>query len=187
MRILWPPPPLGLGTTLNLAYCSAETRVLLRHWRQIPFLGLVMPLLMLILDQTFFGGVSLQRVRELGVEPLWFRLLVVVYSGITEEVLFRLFLATVVAWFMYLALTRLNREAKAIAQWSGVLVSAAMFGLAHVGNLPDVVHPVLRAVTINGVAGLVLGWLYWWRGLEMAILTHVAAIGVLYIVLPPFL
>lgn len=56
-----------------------------------------------------------------------------------------------------------------------------MFGLAHVGNLPDVAHPVLRAVSVNGIAGIILGWLYWWRGLEMAILTHMLASVVLYI------
>jgi hypothetical protein len=188
MPIRWPPTPLGLGKPLNLASSSPETRdQLWRYWWLVPVLGLVTPLIMLSIDFVLFSGVSLQRVRDLGSEPLGFRMLVVVYSGITEELLYRLFLATFVAWLAYSALSRFITEPKVLAQWFGVLVSALMFGLAHVGNLPDVAHPILRAVTINGVAGLILGWLYWWHGLEMAILTHMFAITVLYFAIPVFL
>ena len=190
MKIAWPPRPLGLGTPLNLATLSPETRTLLgRSWWLIPVLGLATPLLMLGIDQVLFGGASLQRVRDLGSQPLGFRLLVVLYSGVTEELLYRLFLASLVAWLAHVALSGFTRQAepRAFAQWLGILVAAVLFGLAHVGNLPDVANPVLRAVTINGVAGVVLGWLYWWRGLEMAMLTHMVAIVVLYIAIPPFL
>lgn len=68
--------------------------------------------------------------------------------------------------------------------WSFNIV---FFGLAHVGNLPNVPHPVLRAVAVNGVAGIAFGWLYWWRGLEIAILTHMVAIAGLYVGVPVFL
>jgi len=142
---------------------------------------------MLVIDHVLFAGVSLQRVRDLGSQPLGFRILVVLYSGVTEELLYRLFLATFVAWLAHMAISRFTRAPTALAQWLGILVAALMFGLAHVGNLPDVAQPVLRAVTVNGAAGLILGWLYWWRGLELAILTHMVAIVVLYIAVPPFL
>jgi len=188
MKIRWPPPPLGLGTPLNLAFLSAESRLLLRRsWWLVPVLGLLTPLLMLTIDHVLFGGASLSRVRELGSEPLVFRLLVVVYSGVTEELIYRLFFSTLVAWLAYGALSRLDVGLEHLAQWLGILVAAFMFGLAHVGNLPDVPHPVLRAVAVNGVAGVILGWLYWWRGLELAVFTHMVAIVVLYIAVPVFL
>jgi len=188
MKIHWPPRPLGLGTPLNLASSSTETQRLLRDslWLA-PALALVTPLLMLAIDQLLFQGVSLQRVRELGSQPLAFRLLVVLYSGISEELIYRLFFATLVAWLAHSLLSRINNNWQAGAQWIGILVAAFLFGLAHVGNLPDVAHPVLRAVAVNGVAGVILGWIYWWRGLELAILTHMLAIVVLYIVVPIFL
>lgn len=129
----------------------------------------------------------MQRVRDLGSQPLGFRILVVLYSGVTEELLYRLFLATFVAWLAHMAVSRFTTEPRVLAQWLGILVAALMFGLAHVDNLPEVAHPVLRAVTVNGAAGLILGWLYWWRGLEVAILTHMVAIVVLYIAVPLFL
>jgi len=188
MKIRWPPPSLGLGTPLNLASASPEARALVgRSWWLVPVLGLATPFLMLVIDHVLFAGVSLQRVRDLGSQPLGFRILVVLYSGVTEELLYRLFLATFVAWLAHMAISRFTRAPTALAQWLGILVAALMFGLAHVGNLPDVAQPVLRAVTVNGAAGLILGWLYWWRGLELAILTHMVAIVVLYIAVPPFL
>ncbi len=149
--------------------------------------GLVTSFLMLAIDQVSFGGVSLERVRDLGSQPLGFRALVVLYSGVSEELLYRLFLATFVAWLAHMAFSRFTRQARTLAQWLGILVAAFLFGLAHVGNLPNAAHPVLRAIAVNGVAGLVLGWFYWWRGLEAAILTHMVAIVVLYIVVPLFL
>ena len=188
MKVRWPPPPLGLGTPFNLALCSAESRLLVRRsWWLVPVLGFVTAFIMLAIDFILFGGASLLRVRELGSEPLPFRLPVVAYSGVTEELIFRLLLSTLVAWLVYAVLARLGPLRKPLAQWFGILLAAFMFGLAHVGNLPEVEHPVLRAVTVNGVAGVILGWIYWWRGLELSMLTHMAAIMVLYIVVPPFL
>lgn len=185
MKLRWPPPPLGLGTPLNLALATPSTRsALLRAWWLLAALGVLVPLLMLLVDQVLFAGASLERVRELGSQPLHIRLLIVVYSGVTEELIYRLFVATLVAWITHRVVFRLSRHAKPLAQWTGVFVAAFLFGLAHVGNLPDIAHPVLRAVTINGIAAIVLGWLYWWRGLEAAIFTHMVAITVLYIGVP---
>jgi membrane protease YdiL (CAAX protease family) len=185
MKLRWPPSPLGLGTPLNLALAAPNTRsMLLQAWWLPALLGVVVPGLMLVVDHALFAGASLQRVRELGSQPLPFRLLIVVYSGVTEELIYRLFIATFVAWLIHRALSRLSFDPKPLAQWAGVLVAALLFGLAHVSNLPGVPHPVLRAVIINGIAAIVLGWLYWWRGLEMAILTHMVAIVVLYIGVP---
>jgi hypothetical protein len=188
MKLRWPPAPLGIGTPLNLALAASSTRaLLLRVWWLPLVTGLLVPLLMLLVDQLLFAGASLERVRDLGSQPLPIRLLIVVYSGVTEELIYRLFVATLVAWLAHRALHRLSRHSRPLAQWTGILVAAFFFGLAHVGNLPDVAHPVLRAVTINGMAAIVLGYLYWWRGLEAAILTHMVAITVLYIGVPLFL
>lgn len=188
MKVRWPPQPLGLGTPLNLATLSVDTRpLLMRSWWIILVLGFMVPLLMLLIDQLLFAGISFTRVRELGSEPLPMRLLIVVYSAVTEELIYRAFIATLVAWLTFKGASRLLPEPKSLSQWTGVLIAALAFGLAHVGNLPDVPHPVLRAVTINGIAGIALGWLYWWRGLEAAILTHMVAIMVVYIGLPAFL
>jgi Type II CAAX prenyl endopeptidase Rce1-like len=185
IQFRWPPQPLGLGTPLNLALASAGTRPLaLRNWWLPLVAGVAASIAVLLVDQAFFAGASLGRVREIGAQPLSTRLAIMIFSAITEELIYRLFIATLVAWLVWLVVSRLYREPKQLAQWVGILVAAYLFGLAHVPGLVNVAHPVLRAVTINGIAGIVLGWIYWWRGLELGILTHMVAIATIYIVVP---
>jgi hypothetical protein len=110
-----------------------------------------------------------------------------ILSAVEEELIYRVFIATLAAWLVWLAVSNFYREPKQFAQWVGILAAAYLFGLAHVPGLSNVAHPVLRAVTINGIAGIVLGSIYWWRGLELAILTHMVAIATVYIVVPLFI
>jgi membrane protease YdiL (CAAX protease family) len=187
IQFRWPPSPLGLGNPFNLALAAPTTRsLLLGSWWLPLVVGVAVPMVMLLVDHLFFAGASLERIREVGSAPLTTRLLIVPYYGVLEEVIYRLFLATLVAWVGYLAIRAFVFEAKAkqFAQWLGILVAAFFFGLAHVGNLPNIAHPILRAVTLNGILGIALGWIYWQRGLEASILTHMVGIIVLYICVP---
>ena len=67
-------------------------------------------------------------------------------------------------------------------------VTALLFGLGHL-PATAVVWPltplvVARALLLNGLGGLVFGWLYWRRGLLAAIVAHVGADLVLHVVTP---
>lgn len=46
---------------------------------------------------------------------------------------------------------------------------------------------VVRALVLNGIAGLLFGWLYWRRGLEAAVIAHFATDIVLHVLLPSVL
>jgi Type II CAAX prenyl endopeptidase Rce1-like len=188
IQFRWPPRPLGLGTPLNLALASPGTRsLLLRNWWLPLVAGVTASIAVLLVDQALFAGASLGRVREMGSQPLSTRLAIMILSAVEEELIYRVFIATLVAWLVWLAISHFYREPKQLAQWMGILVAAYLFGLAHVPGLANVAHPVLRAITVNGIAGIVLGWIYWWRGLELAIVTHMVAIATVYIVVPVFL
>lgn len=50
-------------------------------------------------------------------------------------------------------------------------VSALLFGLVH---LPDFSWVGLTVVLLNGLGGLLLGWIFWRWGLAYAILCHFA-------------
>jgi Type II CAAX prenyl endopeptidase Rce1-like len=188
MRLHWPPTPLGLGTPLNLASQSEVTRtIVVRTWWHAVILGLATPMVMLLIDRVFFAGVSLQRIRILGSQPPATRLVIILFSSVTEELIYRVGIATLFAWLAFLLSRHLVTEARNVSQWVGIIVAAIFFGLSHVGNLPGVPHPILRALILNGVAGIAVGWVYWWRGLELAILAHLIADAVLYFVVPVFL
>ncbi|HSE41337.1 MAG TPA: CPBP family intramembrane glutamic endopeptidase [Acidobacteriota bacterium] len=188
MRFNWPPKPLGLGTPLNLASVKDTTRrLILENWWQAIVLGIVTPIIILGVDQLLFAGISLQRVRTLGSVPFPTRLLIIVYSAVTEELIYRVLISTLFAWIAYRLTLRFFTNARNLSQWIGIAIGAFFFGLAHAGTIPNLQHPIIRAVTLNGIAGLVLGWLYWWRGLELGILTHLIADTFLYSVVPFFI
>jgi membrane protease YdiL (CAAX protease family) len=42
----------------------------------------------------------------------------------------------------------------------------------------------VRTIALNAVGGLVFGWLYWKRGIEMAMLGHFSADIVLHVLAP---
>lgn len=113
--------------------------------------------------------------------PLWKRLLAgVLYGGITEELLMRLFLLSTVAWL----LGRWWKTAEAIptrgAFWAAIILTAVAFGLGHLpataamgGSLTQAL--IVRALVLNGVAGVVFGYLYWRYSLEAAMAGHMGA------------
>lgn len=107
------------------------------------------------------------------------------YGGISEELQLRLFLMTLLVWIG----ARLRRSGPSVAvYWIAILVSALLFGAGHlpaatqVWGLDGVV--IVRTLLLNGLGGLVFGWLYWKRGLEMAMLGHFCSDLVLHVAVP---
>jgi membrane protease YdiL (CAAX protease family) len=180
-RLRWPIRGLGLGTPANLAFLSPVHRTTLKRLTLISLLiGMMSAFAVLAADYLLFGGESLQRVKAAGALPFGRRILIVVISSLAEEAIYRLGIATLVASIAFLALRKWTPHAATVAMWLGILVASLLFGLAHVGNAPGVPHPYLRAIALNGTAGVVLGWLYWYRGLEACVLAHLGADIVIY-------
>lgn len=106
------------------------------------------------------------------------------YGGITEELLLRWGLMTLILWVLW----RFIQHRKGIP--SGTLVavavatSAVLFGFGHlpaasamIGELTFGVSAYLIAA--NASFGLVAGWLFWRYGLESAIIAHITVHAVL--------
>lgn len=107
------------------------------------------------------------------------------YGGIAEELQLRLFLMTLMLWVV----ARLRRRMPGNAAFHvAIVLAAVLFG---VGHLPAAAHiwgldatVVLRTLALNALVGCVCGWLYWRRGLEMAMLAHFSADIVLHVLAP---
>lgn len=107
------------------------------------------------------------------------------YGGIAEELQLRLFLMTLLLWIV----ARLRGATPpAWMYWAAIVVAALLFGAGHLPaaaklwGLDGIV--ILRTLLLNGIAGVVFGWLYWRRGLEMAMLSHFSADIVLHVAAP---
>jgi hypothetical protein len=180
--IRWPPSSLGLRAPFIAAWWTGKPLSPLRKtvWQSI-VAGLVVAGTVILLDSLLFAGASLPRIRSLAEEPFWFRLAIVIYSPLAEELVYRFIIMALLAWVAYVLLFRVYHDALPPALWTGILGAATLFGLAHVGNAPNAPHPFLRAITLNGLAGIVFGWLYWKRGFEAAVLAHFTADALIYL------
>lgn len=185
MKVRWPPEPLGLGTPLNLALLSPETRSrLARRWWLAPVVGLAAALVDVAVDHVFFGGETMRRTPDLGAHPpVINRVAVTTIGSIGEELFFRVGVATVVAWAVYWILRRVLADPRSVAQWSGILVAATWSGLWHVGMVGNPAD-FWRVMTINLIGSIVYGWFYWRRGFELAVLAHITLNTALYVGVP---
>ena len=72
--------------------------------------------------------------------------------------------------------------------WAANILAAVLFGLSHLPATAELVAitplVVLRAVLLNGIVGVLAGWLFYRRGIEMAMLCHFTADFVLHVLAP---
>jgi len=150
-------------------------------------LGLGVGLIIILLDVAVFASYLPASFQEVGRPSPWQGLLASFYGGIDEEILLRLFLVSLLAWL--LSRVWKGREGKPTVggMWLVIIVASVLFGLGHLPATSQLtpLTPliILRAIVLNGVAGLAFGYLYWKRGLESAMLAHFSTDILLHVIL----
>jgi membrane protease YdiL (CAAX protease family) len=118
----------------------------------------------------------------------WKGFLASFYGGIAEEVLLRLFIMSLFVWITF----KIKKSKDGCPTTVGILVSiilaSVLFGIGHLPATAGVVElnviVVIRAIVLNGIGGVIFGWLYWKKGLESAIISHFSADIVLHVITP---
>jgi len=98
------------------------------------------------------------------------------YGGIVEELLMRFGLMTLVVWIT----SKLTKKLNTTTYWIGIIFSTILFAVGHFpvvfASISQPSFLLLTYVLIgNSVGGLILGWLYWKKGLESAMIAHAFA------------
>ena len=117
----------------------------------------------------------------------WKGLLASFYGGIAEEIQLRLFVMSFLAWLgRFVSKTMVGKPTSAVF-WIANIFAAVLFGIGHLPTMSLLVPltPLVfaRTVILNGLIGVVCGWLYWKRGLEAAMVSHFSADIVLHVLL----
>jgi len=151
-------------------------------------LGILVGISLFVLDRFAFAVFVEPVTAHQAEPPLWQIFLVCFYGGIGEEIAMRLFLMTLIVWMSYkIARTKDNRPTN-IGVWSAIIIISIIFGLGHLPMTAKFMEitpvVVMRAIILNGIAGIVFGWLYWKKGLESAIISHFSADIILHVILP---
>jgi membrane protease YdiL (CAAX protease family) len=149
-------------------------------------IGVAVGIAMVAIEALVFLPYLPPSMESLFTIPLWKRLLGgIVYGGITEELFMRLFLMSSLASIASRWWKAPNGRPAAGAFWIAILVVAVLFGLGHLpatsAVTPLTTAIVVRALVLNGVAGIAFGYLFWKRGLEAAMAGHMGAHLVLQI------
>lgn len=103
------------------------------------------------------------------------------YGGITEELLLRWGVMAPIAYVLWWGRNRFRDATgspSTTIMWIAVTVSAVAFGVGHLPALAatfDLTIPlIVRTVLLNAIVGVALGWLFWRRSLETAMIAHAA-------------
>jgi membrane protease YdiL (CAAX protease family) len=110
-----------------------------------------------------------------------------VYGAIDEEVLLRLGVMTFLAWALSRSAGRRAVMPDAL-MWVSVVAAALLFGAGHLpataALAPLTPIVVARAILLNGIGGVLYGWLYWRHGLALAMVAHGGTDLVLHVLAP---
>lgn len=167
----------GLGTPLLDAALAGQLRS--SPWRRSVLAGKLGALLGagILLAATALRPAALATLDSLPPLPLAARLL---YGGLTEEVLLRFGVMSLLLWLPWRLLQRGQGRPAAGAVAFAITASALLFALAHLpvlaSQLPALSADVVAwALIANAAFGLLAGWLYWRHGLEAAVIAHAGA------------
>ena len=167
-------PRIGLGAPAISAMLvnKPSARIWLAQLRQAVAAGGLSSLFIASAQRA--APAPLQEVVSGNRMPLMVRML---YGGLTEEVLMRWGLMTLLAWASWRILQRGQERPKEIWFVVAAALSAAAFGLAHlpavIGMGVETTAPVVLYITgVNFIPGLLFGLLFWRHGLEAACLAH---------------
>ncbi|HFU7090025.1 TPA: CPBP family intramembrane glutamic endopeptidase [Bacillus cereus] len=118
----------------------------------------------------------------------------VVYGGILEEIMMRLFLMSLISFILWKIFAR-KKEKENIPVWIFVIaniLSALIFAAGHIpgtivmfGGLNGLI--LMRCLLLNGIFGVIFGWLYRNFGLRYAMIAHALSHIVHYVILSCFL
>jgi membrane protease YdiL (CAAX protease family) len=149
-------------------------------------MGLLTSVLIIIFGAMF--AVSLPLLKQEMAVPMWMSILASFYGGITEEILMRLFLMTLLVWISWKIKKTAEEKPTKVGIWAAIIISSVIFGLGHLPVTAGVtaITPmvVARAILLNGIGGVIFGWLYLKKGLEAAMISHFSCDISIHVMLP---
>ncbi len=180
---------IGIGCAYRVGLRSHLIDYWVLHTPKIPFsviemkwslgVGAATTIVLLLLDRLMQSALPEALRAANNTEPSWLNLLTAMfYGGITEEILMRWGLMSLLVWIAWKVLKQgITLPSQGIYQ-GAIVLAALVFGLLHLPATAAIVPltplVIIRAILLNGIAGIAFGWLFWQYSLEAAMLSHVS-------------
>lgn len=178
---------LGIGCAYRVGLHSHLIDYWVLHTPKIPFsviemqwslgVGAATTIILLLLDRFMKPALPEVLQASNNTEPNWLSsLTAMLYGGITEEILMRWGLMSLLVWIAWKVLKQgITLPSQGIYQ-GAIVLAALVFGLLHLPATAAIVPltpiVIIRALLLNGIAGIAFGWLFWQYSLEAAMLSH---------------
>ena len=150
-------------------------------------LGVLAGILIILFDLPFQKVLPEMQNAEISI-PAWKALLASFYGGIAEEVLLRLFMVSLLVWIGFKIKKTEDGRPTDLGVWLAIILASVLFGLGHLPATAQIIAltgpVVIRAILLNGIGGIIFGWLYWKKGLESAMIAHFSTDIVLHVITP---
>jgi hypothetical protein len=132
---------------------------------------------LILFDILFFGKYSEIIMESYNAKPtISFLLASVIYGGVIEEVMLRLFWMSFVAFVLWKIFDRKNEHPSTAILITANMIAALLFAAGHlpatatmIGLSPMI---IFRCFLLNGGIGLLFGWLYRKYGLRYSMIAH---------------
>lgn len=144
--------------------------------------GIGVGLFIKLLDKFYFSANTSVLIEQLPHITIWKKMLASIYGAVNEEILLRLFAVSLFAWL----LQKISKLKKSFCILFSIIFCALLFGLGHLPMLYKIAEnpnswDFARVISLNGIAGVVFGLLYWKYGLVASILSHFIADLVIHV------
>jgi len=143
-------------------------------------IGVLFAFVVLGLDQLMNPFADTDLVVEPATLPALFSqlLLGLLYGGIVEELLLRWGVMSLLVWIGWRLFQRRQDQVHPVLAWAAITLAAILFGVGHLPAMASLVELtpliIFRTILLNSLGGVVFGWLYWKRNLEVAMVAHAA-------------
>ncbi len=184
---LWLGDKVGLGVSELHSWLTGDLKAPQQLKISLPWgigIGVIVGLVIWVLEKIAFAPYIPEALSMSEQPPAWQGFLASFYGGINEELLFRLGALTLIIWLAM----KLNRKENPsnVLIWIAIILVAVLFALGHLPMVailaPLTSMVVIRTLVLNSIGGIVYGWLYWQRGLLIAIVAHFCTDIVLHVV-----
>ena len=134
-------------------------------------------LALILFDLLWFGRVSEAIMASYAAKPtVVFVIGAIVYGGVIEEVMLRLFMMSLIAFVLHKIFAKDEEKPTAIIYTVANVASALLFAAGHLPATAILlgITPIIlfRCFLLNGGIGMLFGWLYQRYGLRYAMLAH---------------
>jgi hypothetical protein len=180
---------IGIGCAYRVGLRSHLIDYWVLHTPKIPYsvielkwslgVGAATTIVLFLLDRLMQPALPEALRAANNTEPNWLSsLTAMLYGGITEEILMRWGLMSLLVWIAWKGLKQGVTLPSAGIYQGAIVLAALVFGLLHLPATAAIVPltpvVIIRALLLNGIAGIGFGWLFWQYSLEAAMLAHIS-------------